>query len=108
MPHISFRNVDSKDIEIFCHDTTKQLAKVIGCPSDWLTFYDTQTKAIIDNKIEPTTCFITVEWFKRTDEIKREVASIIDSKLRELNKEEIIVRFIDLEKENYFENMEQF
>lgn len=108
MPHITFKNVSSNDVKIFIENTTDALAKTIECPSDWLIFYDSKCTAIIDKQEDPKTCYIKVEWFNRPAETRDKVALIIDSALRELGKNEVVIQFSDIDNNNYYENMEKF
>ncbi|WP_423363438.1 DUF1904 family protein [Mycoplasma sp. P36-A1] len=108
MPHITFKNVNTPMLEKFITEKTQLLAEVIECPSDWITFYDTQATAYIDGKVNELTCFVKVEWFKRPDKTKDEVATIITEALKGLGKEEVIVQFIEIQPTNYYENLERF
>jgi phenylpyruvate tautomerase PptA (4-oxalocrotonate tautomerase family) len=108
MPHITFYNVKYDKVTHFTKEYTSALAKAIDCPEDWLVFYATESHVIMNGQDADEIAYVLVKWFARNDQTKKEVAQIITDYLQEHGFNEVAINFENIEKENYFENMEQF
>lgn len=104
MPNIKCNNLSEKQVLELSKATLNDLSNVIGCPSDWLNFIVQSEMIIIDNEVSKDMCYINIEWFKRSEEIASKVVEIIDTYLRSVDYNDIVVYFSELDKNNFYEN----
>ncbi|OOB80536.1 MAG: hypothetical protein BEN19_04375 [Epulopiscium sp. Nuni2H_MBin003] len=117
MPHIRVTGLDIPKVKALSAELTESLSQVIKCPADWITF---SIGALGDGDIFcngnllKDTVYVTVEWFDRGKNAKNLVAKILTEgilkaksfEFDEINSVDVI--FVDIEKENYYENGKHF
>ncbi len=108
MPNINCCNLSEEKVIKLSKKTCNKLAEKIGCPSDWLCYIVKNEQIIVESEINQETCYIEVEWFKRSDEVRDEVVNILDEQLREIGYKEIMIYFTELDVDNFYENKQKF
>ncbi len=117
MPNFKISGLDVPKVKKMSSLLSKELANVIECPVDWVTFSTdclSNGNIFCDGKLLEDTVFIHVEWFDRGRDVKNKVAKIItegimDKRQTEFSKIETVdIIFVDLDKSNYYENGEHF
>lgn len=115
MPNIKTIGFTSSEVQELSKQATPELAKIIGCPADWITFIaETAEKDVIfcNGEVVQDTIFMQVEWFDRGQETKTALAKILSDltvKLRnDVQIEYVDILFVDMEKTNYYENGAHF
>lgn len=108
MPNINCSNLNEEKVIALSQATCAKLAQVIGCPIDWINYMVKNETIIIESEKNNDICFIEVDWFKRSDEIRDEVVNIFDEELRKLDYHEIVIYFNELDNDNYYENKQKF
>lgn len=108
MPHLNFKNIERNKVKQLCNDLTAQLAKVIECPEDWITFNHIDSQTFVQGVENDEIVFVNVEWFPRTQEVQDKVASIIHNGATGTGAKEVVIIFHDLKKESYYEEGQHF
>lgn len=117
MPHIRMSGLDVPRVKALSAHLSQDLSKTIGCPIDWITFSVGNFgdgNIFCDGKIVRDTVFVHVEWFDRGSEVKDTVARIITDGIFETKRckfseiETVDVIFVDLKKEDYYENGQHY
>ncbi len=108
MPQIYMRNMSLAEVSQLSLETTADLAAVIGCPPDWLVFHQCENHSFVHGK--PCTklmILVDVFWFKRTQAIQDQVASILTEKIKSMRAGtdvEVTIVFHTLENDAYYED----
>ncbi len=117
MPHIRISGLEIPRVKALSAELSEDLATVIECPTDWLTFSVGAMgdgNLFCNGELLKDTVFVHVEWFDRGQEVKNAVAKIITDgvlrtkRLKFAEIETVDVIFINLEKSDYYENGEHF
>jgi|GEM_PF-1216770 len=108
MPHIIFSNVKIETVTDFAIDYTSDLAALIGCPEDWILFYANESHIIVNKERSHKDCYVEVKWFDREEKIKTSVAQLITDFLESQGFTEIVVEFLVINNDNYYENMKKY
>ncbi len=105
MPHLIIRNLKKDEFTSKVEKLSKELTATIGCPEDWITinFIDNSITYVAGTDETINNIFVDVRWFPRADEMKANVAKIINDTFASEGRD-VIVIFENLIKENYFEN----
>lgn len=99
MPHLNFKNISLEEVKKFSIENTSKLANIFGCPEDHLTFDFIESTCIFDGQIVKGDNTIIIQMFERNNEIKSDVAKLINAYFVEA-----VVIFDIIEEKNYFEN----
>ncbi len=114
MPHIKFEGLKKESVKRISQSLGSELAKVMDCPQDWISFFFVETAIFCCGEEAKDTVFIHVEWFDRGSEIKSAVSKIITDEILQSGKAEfhgietVDVIFVDMKKSDFFENGEHF
>lgn len=105
MPHIRVRGLEEEKLRKISKNLLDGLQEKIECPRDYLTLELVESK-FIECEFYP---FVEVLWFDRGRNVKQEVASFVTDLIKSINpNQDVCVMFLDLIKEDYFENKEHF
>lgn len=108
MPNINCCNLNEEKVLALSKATSSILSDVIGCPLDWLNYIYKNEKIIISDELNDETCYIHIEWFKRSNEVMDKVVAVLDEALRELGFQEVIIYFSELSFDHFYENQKKF
>lgn len=108
MPHLRIRALQESAVQELSITLPKELSQILNTPEDNFTVEKIAThfyrhgKALSDVEGDPMIEFL---WFDRGPEVRASAAKKVTELVRAYTKSEYIsVVFIDLPKENYFEN----
>ncbi len=110
MPHFRISGLDAKQVQFLSGTLSEDLSRALDCPIDWVTFSCTAPTLFCNGEVFTGTVFVHVEWFDRGEGVRDTVASILTdgilqkSKIQFITPPSIDVIFVDLKKENYYEN----
>lgn len=117
MPNIKISHLETKYVKRLSQQHTEQLANLIECPLDWLTFCVQSVENVslfCEGKPIHDTVSVHVEWFDRGQDIKQKVATYLTKAILSLNETEkhqieyVNIIFVDLKKSDFFENGTSF
>ncbi len=109
MPHLRCRALKLEIVKKISTPLINGLTEIIKCDRSWFTLEHINSTFISDEEIINSYPFIEILWFDRGEGIKKEVVNFITNLLKKENDyPSITIVFIDLEKNNYFENGEHF
>lgn len=105
MPHLEIKNVEKKELVSKIGKLSKELTEVIGCPEDWITISYLENNITFVEGSDKTfdNVFVEIKWFNRPNEIKHKVSEIIYNIFAKEGRD-VMVNFVELIKEDYFEN----
>lgn len=103
MPHLRFRGIEKTEVKSISGDLVKELANIVGCPTDHFTLEHIETTFIVEGGSSEPYPFVEVLWFSRGPEVQNKVAKVINSKIKELQHDLICITFTELAPENYYE-----
>lgn len=109
MPHIIYQNMSLERVEQIAGSIVEALSVLVNTPMDHFTSELLETKSLnADGKGSRPYPFITVKWFKRSEEQTAEAAEIITKAVKALDDRDVCVYFQILEPLHYFENGTHF
>lgn len=109
MPHIRFRAVKNEYIQELSTLLCKELAHEMGTSEDNFTFESVATQFYSLGKAVESYPFVEVFLFERPQAVQDQCAKIITHHLKRLGSyEDVIVVFVKLAKNAYYENGEHF
>lgn len=109
MPHLRCRALELETVKKISTSLINGLTEIIKCDRSWFTLEHINSIFISDEEVINSYPFIEILWFDRGEKVKKEVADFITNLLKKENDYlSITIIFIDLEKNNYFENGENF
>ena len=109
MPHIRFKSVLVQHMKSLSKSLPKPLAKAMETTEDNFSFELVENQYYSNGKKSKSYPYVEVHWFERSQDCKINSAKIITDQIRKLTKaEDIVVVFIPIEKNNYFENAKSF
>ncbi|MDR1781458.1 MAG: DUF1904 domain-containing protein [Bacilli bacterium] len=108
MPHLFFNNVKEEIVSKLAQELTLKLSQVSQIESDWFEYYVQTNKCYTQDAYQKNNAYIEVKWFKRTSDIKENIARHLNDYLHQHNYSNVVIYFNELDKDNYYENMEQF
>ncbi|MEG0283739.1 MAG: DUF1904 family protein [Erysipelotrichales bacterium] len=107
MPHIVFRNLEKNNFEKIVNELKETLPDIIGCPNHKITYNLIESYTLIDQKDSNLFTFVNISYIERPKDIQDKVALTLDTALRALGKDNIAINFTYLNKQAYYDNMEQ-
>ena len=109
MPHIRLKCISEKNVQALSETLPKKLAQSMQTTEDNFSFEILPNKFFEAGKPIESYPFVEVHWFERTQEVKSQSAKIITDEVRSLTQaQDIVVVYIPIEKNNYFENGKSF
>lgn len=108
MPHLTFNNCNFAKDENKLKNLNEELGNAVGSPCDWFTFTflsEENRTYQLGKDISKDIAFVEVKWFSRPQNLKENVSNIIAEFLKSFDKNdrEIVITFVELTKESYFE-----
>lgn len=108
MPHIRFRSVQADTVKKISEQAT-ELARLIQTSADNFTFELISTQFFEAGKDVRSYPFVEVLWFPRSQELKQKTAEFLTELIKKAEgPEDVCVVFMEINKENYFENGKSF
>ena len=108
MPQITVKGIKREEMPALAAKARPELAAMIGCPEDWLTF-EWRNSSLFDSKGRPADFpVITVWWFERPLDIQDKVAGFLDMTVREMGYETSQISFHLFEERRYYEDGEHY
>lgn len=110
MPRIVCKNIGKDSVKCLSEEMAHELASIIDCPIDWLTFEHIEnTIFVLGHDVTDQSAFIEISWFKRDQGTQDQVAKSLYNYLdKNTDKKEITIIFYELSKENYYEGGEHY
>lgn len=109
MPHIIYQNMSLERVEQVAGSIVESLSKLVNTPMDHFTSELLETKVVsTDGKGCKPYPFITVKWFKRTEDQTAQAAEIITKAVKSVDDQDVCVYFHILEPLHYYENGTHF
>ncbi len=107
MPHLMIRNVKKDDFVGKVKELSKKLTEVIKCPEDWITIshVESTTTFVAGEDMTNENVFVEIKWFERPKEIQDKVAQICNETFKEDGRD-VMINFVILTKDRYYENGE--
>ena len=109
MPHIIYQNMSLEQVEQIAGSIVESLSKLVNTPMDHFTSELLETRAVSTGGrgCQPYP-FITVKWFKRTEDQTEQAAEAITMAVKSVDNQDVCVYFKIIEPLNYFENGTHF
>ncbi len=110
MPRFVFKNMSKDHVQTLSNEMAQELATIIDCPIDWLTFeYIDNSIFLLGDDITNQSIFVEVSWFKRSQQVQDDVAqALYNYLLKQMHEKEITIIFYELSKMNYYENGQHY
>lgn len=109
MPHIRFKCISENNCKKLSKTLPPLLAKSMETGEDNFSFENLPHTFFANGKTTKSYPFVEVHWFERSQDIKARSAKIITDLVRSLTKaEDIVVVYVPIEKNDYFENGKSF
>lgn len=109
MPHLRFRSVENEIVQKASEVLPSQLARIISTTEDNFTFEKIETHFFQKGNADNSYPFIEVFWFHRTQEVQDHAAICIsDFITSQIGKCDVVVVFVEYEKNRYYENAKHF
>lgn len=108
MPHLRFRSLTSAMVEQLSKDLPQPLAQCMGTTVDNFTFELIATQFFENGHGVTSYPFVEVLWFQRSQEVQDTAAQLITEAIKKSVANDVVVVFIDLAKQNYYENAKHF
>ncbi len=109
MPHLRFRSVDKSVVQKMSVELPVVLANAMQTSADNFTFEFVETSFFENGKQISSYPFVEVLWFARNQEIQdRSAKMITDAVKQESSAADVVVVFVELSKNCYYENGEHF
>lgn len=107
MPHVTIRNVEKKEVIANVKELSKKLTEIIGCPEEWITisYIENTLTYIAGENLTDDNVFVEIKLFERPEEVKFEVQKVISDTFKKEGRD-IMINYVILTKESYFENGE--
>lgn len=109
MPHIRIRGLSESAVQKISQILPQTLAPAMETTEDNFSVERVTTVFYKDGRVTEGDPMVEVHWFGRGQGVQDRCAQLITTALQPLTKSEFIaVVFIDLPKENYYENGQHF
>ncbi len=109
MPHLRFRSIDKSVVQKMSVELPVVLANAMQTSVDNFTFEFVETIFFENSKEIASYPFVEVLWFARSQEIQDLSAKMItDAVKQESSAADVVVVFVELSKNCYYENGEHF
>lgn len=109
MPHLRFREIDESIVSQLSLELPPLLAPVMTTSEDNFTFEKIETVFYSFGRQQKSYPFVEVLWFQRSQEVQNETANIISQKVQMLTGQaDVVVVFIPIPKNSYYENGNHF
>lgn len=109
MPHLRFRSVSHEVVQKASAQLPKLLSEIMSTDVENFSFEKIETQFFKDGNVVDSYPFVEVLWFSRNQEVKNQSAKCITDMInKEIGPVDIVVVFIDLNRESYYENGQHF
>ena len=108
MPQITVKGIKEDDVKVLAKNTSKQLADICSCPSDWFVYDYIPSKFYNDMGEEIVNPVVQVWWFEREQDVQDKVVACLDNEIKNLGYEFSQISFSVFYKSSYYENSEHF
>jgi len=105
MPHIIYKGIGIEEVKRIEQPIICAISEIVNCPVEHFTTEWMHT-LFISHGIENNGGypFVTINWFKRPQEMQNEVAKVVTEFVMKLGYDDVCVYFNELVPTSYFEN----
>ena len=109
MPHLRIRAVDLEHVRALSETLAPELATAMNTEIDNFTFEAIPTEFFFNGHAANGYPFVEVLWFARPQAVQDYSARIITQQIKQLTQApDVVVVFVALSRESYYENGEHF
>lgn len=109
MPHLHFKCISENHVKSLSQTLPKELATAMETSEDNFSFESVPHKFFSAGKVTESYPYVEVHWFERSQDCKIKSAKIITDQVRKLTSaEDVVVVYVPLAKNDYFENGKSF